>query len=254
MINFVKNHFLSLNRILENRLLLNTIYLILIIILFTICLIFFLFDKKNQYFNFYFPFLIDSIFIELIIWIIPTLIILGIGFYSVKSSFLINPLNKIYNNIKPLIVEIVSMNWKWMIIYPLQKVVSFNEICLPTLVPINLFLTSNSIMNSLCIPKYGIQFYCMSNCHKTVSLLILKHGFCHGISNNFSGNGFPFLKINIFSIIKKSFFYWINNIQNFNFLNISDYNKLSKPGFFFHPKFFKIRNNKIFLSIIKKNE
>ncbi|MBY0585322.1 hypothetical protein K5B08_00125, partial [Candidatus Carsonella ruddii] len=124
-------------------------------------------------------------------------------------------------------------------------------ICLPILTPIKIFLSSNNIMNTICIPKFGCQIYCMNNCNKYINFLLLKHGFCHGISSNYSGIGFSKLRMNIFSLIKKNFFYWIENVKKSNFFNIKKYNFLIKEGNFL-VKFFKIRNNKIFMSIINK--
>ncbi|WP_433927885.1 hypothetical protein [Candidatus Carsonella ruddii] len=245
MIN-IKKHFLSLNRIIENHLLLNTIYLIFLIAIFTFLISIFIYKKKNT-----FPFLINSKILEIIVWFIPSLIIFMLSIYTIKSSFFLNPIKNLYSNIKPLILEIVSMNWKWMIIYPIQKILTFNEICLPTLVPIKIYLSSNNIMNTLCIPKFGCQIYCMNNFNKYINILILKHGFCHAISSNYSGIGFNNLRINIFVLIKKNFFYWINNIKKSNIFNIKKYNFLIKEGTFL-TKFFKIRNNKIFISIINK--
>ncbi|MFI4847131.1 MAG: hypothetical protein ACH6QJ_00565 [Candidatus Carsonella ruddii] len=246
MINIIKKHFLSLNRILENYLLLNTIYLIIIIIIFTIMIInFIIFNKKK------FLFLIDSKKIEFLIWLIPSIIIIILSLYTIKSTFLLNPFKILYYNLKPLNIEIISLNWKWMIIYPSQKILLFNEILLPILIPIKITLSSNSIMNTLCIPKLGQQIYCMNNCKKIINILILKHGFMHASNSNYSGIGSINLKLTIFSVTKKNFFFWINNIKKSFYFNIYNYNCLIINGFF-NTKFFKIRNNKIFFTIIKK--
>lgn len=235
-----------MNRLIENQLLLNTIYLILLISIFTLLVSLFIIKNMKKI-----PFLIDSNLIEFIAFIFPSLIILILSIYTIKSNFYINPIKILYSNLKPLILEIISMNWKWMIIFPIQKILTFNEFCLPILIPIKIFLSSNNVLNTLCIPKFGFQFYCMSNSHKYINFLILKHGFCHGFSSNYSGIGFNKLRINIFLLIKKNFFYWVNNIKKSNFFNIKKYNLLIKEGSFVN-KFFKIRNNKIFYLIIKK--
>ncbi|BFI91000.1 cytochrome c oxidase subunit II transmembrane domain-containing protein [Candidatus Carsonella ruddii] len=243
----IKIHFLGINRFLENKLLLNTFYLIFLILIFMLIIFNFLYQDKKK-----FIFLIDSILIETIIWIIPTLIILLISLYTIKSSFYLNPFKNIYLNIKPLIIESISLNWKWMFIFPHQKILSFNEICLPIFIPIKLYLISNSIMNSLCIPKMGFQLYCMTNCIKYAYMLPLKHGISHAISSNYSGIGFKSMRINIFFVSKKTFFHWINVIKNLISFNIKNYNKIIKRGYFYYPKFFSIKNNKIFFSILKK--
>ncbi|WMC19854.1 MAG: hypothetical protein NVS86_01085 [Candidatus Carsonella ruddii] len=246
-INIIKIHFLGLNRILENKLLLNTFYLISLIFFLMLVVFNFLYKDIKNYI-----FLIDSIFIETIIWLVPTFIIFFISFYTIKSSFYLNPFKNIYFNIKPLIIETISLNWKWIFIFPHQKILSFNEICLPTLIPIKIFLISNSIMNSLCIPKIGFQLYCMTNCIKYVYVLPLKHGISHGFSSNYSGIGYKYMRINLFLVAKKTFFYWINIIHNSKIFNIKKYNKIIKKGGFYYPKFFSIRNNKVFFLILKK--
>lgn len=209
-------------------------------------IIIFIIKKNNQFLS-----LIDSKLIEFFVWFIPSIIIIILSIYTIKSSFFLNPFKNIYYNIKPLYLEIISMNWKWMIIYPLQKILTFNEILLPILIPIKIFLSSNSIINTICIPKFGNQIYCMSNSKKFVNILILKHGFCHAINSNYSGIGSINLKITVFAVIKKFFFYWINNIKKSIYFNIKNYNYLIKKGYFY-TKFFKIRNNKIYFLILKK--
>ncbi|XZR52582.1 MAG: hypothetical protein ACM3Q7_01080 [Candidatus Carsonella ruddii] len=246
-INIIKIHFLGINRILENRLLLNTFYLIFLILFLMLIIFNFLYKDTKK-----FIFLIDSIIIETLIWIIPTLIIFFISFYTIKSSFYLNPFKNIYLNIKPLIIESISLNWKWLFIFPNQKILSFNEICIPVLTPVKIFLISNSIMNSLCIPKIGFQLYCMTNCVKYAYFLSLKHGISHAISSNYSGIGYKFMRINFFFVTKKTFFYWIDIIKHSINFNIENYNKIIKKGGFYYPKFFNIRNNKVFYLIIKK--
>lgn len=246
MINIIKKHFLSLNRILENKLLLNTIYLIILITIFTFLVIILILKEKKKI-----PFLIDSKFIETIVWVFPSIIIVLISFFTIKSSLFLLPFKNFYFNLKPLILEIISMNWKWVVFLPTQKILSFNEICIPVLVPIKILLSSNSIMNTLCIPKIGTQIYSMNNCNKIINFIILKHGFCHALTSNYSGIGSVNLKLTIFSVIKKSFFYWVNNIKKSFFFGIKNYNSLIKKGHFY-TKFFKIRNSKIYFSIIKK--
>ncbi|MGP4128244.1 MAG: hypothetical protein ACTXNS_01050 [Candidatus Carsonella ruddii] len=246
-VNIIKIHFLGLNRILENRLLLNTFYLIILILFFMLTVFNFLYKDSKKL-----VFLIDSILIETIIWIVPTLIIFFISFYTIKSSFYLNPFKNSYLNIKPLIVETISLNWKWVFIFPYQKILSFNEICVPVLIPTKIYLFSNSVMNSLCIPKIGFQLYCMNNCIKYAYFIPIKHGLSHGISSNYSGIGYKFMRINLFLVSKKTFFYWINLIKNSMYFDIENYNRIIKKGFFYYPKFFNIRNNKVFFLLIQK--
>ncbi|AFP84397.1 cytochrome O ubiquinol oxidase subunit II [Candidatus Carsonella ruddii] len=248
MIIFINKHFVGLERIIENKILLNTIYLILIISTFLLTIITFIFLKRQIFI----PNSINSNFIEIIVWILPVLIIFFLSIYTIKSSFYINPLKNVYKNIKPLIIEIISLNWKWIIIYPKQKILLLNEMCIPLLIPIKIEIISNSLMNTLCIPKIGLQMYCMSNYKKLENLIIIKHGIMHGISSNFNGIGYSHMKICLFSIIKKNFFYWINNIKKKNFFfKTKNYNYLSKQSFINNSKFFSIYNNKLFFLILK---
>ncbi|AFP84037.1 cytochrome ubiquinol oxidase subunit II [Candidatus Carsonella ruddii] len=242
-----KIHFLGLNRILENKLLLNTIYLVLIILVFILIIFNYIYkNKKNTIF------LVDSLIIENIVWIFPTIIILLLSIYTIKSCFFLNPFKNIYLNIKPLIVECISLNWKWCFIFPKQKILTINEICLPICVPIKIYLLSNNVMNSLCIPKIGYQMYCMNNCINYFYFIILKHGLAHGLNTNYNGIGYNYMRFNLFFVIKKTFFEWVKNINKSLFINILFFNKIIKEGYLNFSKFFNIRNNKIFFSIIKK--
>ncbi|AFP83653.1 cytochrome O ubiquinol oxidase subunit II [Candidatus Carsonella ruddii] len=246
--NFIVKHFIGINRFIENKILLNTIYLIFIIIIFLLILIINSIFKNN----YFYPSLIDSFIIEFLIWLLPTILIVILSIYAIKSTIELNPLKSIYNNIKPLIIEIISLNWKWIIIFPKQKILLINEFCIPINIPIKIYLISNSIINSLCIPKIGCQLYCMTNYSKPIFFLLLKHGFMHGINSNFNGIGCSYMKMNIFSVINKNFFNWIEKIKKTKiFFNYKSYNNILKNGFLIYPKLFNIRNNKLFFFIQK---
>ncbi|BAF35201.1 cytochrome O ubiquinol oxidase subunit II [Candidatus Carsonella ruddii PV] len=247
MIIFINKHFIGLERILENKILLNTIYLILIISIFLIAIVTIILFKKQIFL----PNLINSNCLEILVWFLPTSIIFFLSIYTIKSSIYLNPLNNIYKNIKPLIIEIVSTNWKWIIIYPKQKILLLNEICIPLLIPIKMLIISNSLMNTICIPKIGLQMYCMSNYKKSLNLIAIKHGIMHGLSSNFNGIGYSHMKICLFSLIKKNFFYWLINIKKKKiFYNIKNYNFITKQSYIDNSKFFSIYNNKLFFLIL----
>jgi heme/copper-type cytochrome/quinol oxidase subunit 2 len=65
------------------------------------------------------------------------------------------PVQAAESNVKPVTVEAVAMDWKWLFIYPELKIATVNQLALPVNTPVNFKITSDSIMNSFFIPQLG---------------------------------------------------------------------------------------------------
>ncbi|MCE1718389.1 cytochrome o ubiquinol oxidase subunit II, partial [Enterobacter hormaechei] len=96
--------------------------------------------------------------------------------------------------VKPVTIEVISLDWKWLFIYPEQGIATVNEIVFPKDVPINFKITSDSVMNSFFIPQLGGQIYAMAGMQTKLHLIANSAGKYDGFSASYSGHGFSGMK------------------------------------------------------------
>jgi cytochrome o ubiquinol oxidase subunit 2 len=128
--------------------------------------------------------------IELIVWSIPILTIMFLGGVIWIGSHQLDPARPLDSRVPPLEVQVVSLDWKWLFIYPGQGVASVNRLVIPAGVPVHFQLTSASVMNSFFIHQLGSQIYTMNGMRTQLNLQADKPGRYYGQSAHFSGDGF----------------------------------------------------------------
>lgn len=155
-----------------------------------------------------------SIFLEFFIWIIPIFIVIFLASLSYKSTNLLDPKKSLPGNNSKILVEAISLDWRWLFIYPQYKIATINEIFLPKNTEINIHITSNSIMNSFFIPDLGGQIYAMAGMKTKLNLIANRVGVYKGISSNYSGKGFSNMKFHV-HIVKdfKKLKEWIQTVK-----------------------------------------
>ena len=168
--------------------------------------------------------------IEAVVWGIPCAIILVLGIITWKTTHELDPYRPLDSNVKPVTIEVVALDWKWLFIYPDQHIATINEIAFPTDVPVNFKITSDSVMNAFFIPALGTQIYAMAGMQTQVNLIANQPGVYDGLSANFSGAGFPDMKFQAHAGSKADFDAWVAKVQaSTNKLGLDNYNELAKP-------------------------
>src|SRR5690349_21825084 len=141
--------------------------------------------------------------LELVIWGAPLLIIIALGLITWISTHKLDPyrpLDRLDANrpiaagTKVLEVQVVSLDWKWLFIYPEQGIATVNELVAPIDTPIRFKLTSSTVMNAFYIPTLAGMIYTMPAMETTLNAVINKPGNYKGMSSNFSGDGFSHMK------------------------------------------------------------
>ena len=128
--------------------------------------------------------------IEIVVWVVPIIIVIILGVITWTSTHDLDPYKPLDHEATPITVEVVSLNWKWLFIYPELGVASVNEVAFPANVPINFKITSDTAMNSFFIPQLGSQIYSMAGMATQLHLIANEPGTFDGISANYSGAGF----------------------------------------------------------------
>ena len=158
----------------------------------------------------YWPTFTHSGRIELIIWSIPALVIFFLGGVAWTSSFLLDPARPLDSQVKPLEIQVVSLDWKWLFIYPEQGVASVNRLTVPAGVPLRLRLTSASVWNVFWVPELGSMLYCMHGMVGTLYLQADRPGVYHGRSAMISGDGFADMHFDTDAVSPEDFTRWVS--------------------------------------------
>ncbi|MGI1986999.1 ubiquinol oxidase subunit II [Shewanella glacialipiscicola] len=187
-------------------------------------------DGRDQ--EIYAPKWAHSTAIETVVWIVPIVIVIILGVITWRSTHDLDPYKPLVHEAKPITVEVVSMDWKWLFIYPEQGVASVNELAFPANVPVNFKITSDTAMNSFFIPQLGSQIYSMAGMTTKLHLIANEPGIFDGISANYSGAGFAGMKFKaIATQTPADFDAWIAKVkQQKHTLDSAAYAALAKPS------------------------
>ncbi len=147
--------------------------------------------------------------IELIIWAIPALVILFLGGIAWIGSHDLDPPKALETRTPPLEVEVVSLDWRWLFIYPSERIATVNYLVVPTGVPVHFRLTSTSVMNSFFIPQLGSQIYTMAGMTTQLNLLADEPGSYSGLSAQFSGPGFSDMRFTLRAESGEGYAAWV---------------------------------------------
>lgn len=147
--------------------------------------------------------------IEMIIWSIPTLVILFLGGIAWTGSHDLDPFAPLQETTAPLDIEVISLDWRWLFIYPREGIASLNRLVVPAGVPIRFRLTSTTVMNSFFIPQLGSQIYAMPNMVTQLNLEADQPGTFEGLSAQFSGDGFSDMRFDLVSMANEAFTDWV---------------------------------------------
>lgn len=194
--------------------------------------------------------------IEAVVWAIPTLIILALGAVTWVSTHALDPHKPVAPHAskpdaRPIEVEVVSLDWKWLFIYPQYNIASVNELALPVGTPVHFKLTSATVMNSFFIPQLGSQIYTMTGMQTQLSLRADEVGTYDGISANYSGEGFAGMKFQARAMSDADFAAWVATARSAPAtLDGAAYASLAQPGLSGKPVFYTAPDPTLFHNIL----
>jgi len=152
--------------------------------------------------------------IELIVWSIPLLTVILLGGVAWIGSHDLDPAKPLASDTPPLEVQGVSLDWKWLFIYPGQRVASVNQLVVPAGVPLHFSLTSASVMNVFFIPQLGSMIYTMNGMRTQLNLRADTLGTFRGQSSHYSGDGFSDMHFDVQAVPTEQFTAWIEATRN----------------------------------------
>jgi len=219
----------------------STILMLLIIIPVIVLTLFFAWRyRKGNTAARYEPDWDHSTQLELVIWGAPLLIIVALGLLTWINTHTLDPYRPLSRlddkrpipaETKPLNVEVVALDWKWLFIYPDLGIATVNELAAPVDVPIRFKITASTVMNSFYIPALAGQIYAMPGMQTTLNAVINHPGDFDGFSANYSGAGFSDMHFKFHSMKAEDFAHWVQASKSeTTALNRADYLQLEKPS------------------------
>ena len=169
--------------------------------------------------------------IDFVVWSIPALVVILLGGVNWISSHELDPRAPIAAKAKPLEVDVVSLDWKWLFIYPDQHVASVDRLVIPAGIPIRFSLTSGSVMTAFFVPQLGSMIYTMNGMVTHLNLRADQAGDLQGLSAHFSGDGFPDMLFDVHVVSPLDFPKWVEaTAKSDSVLNADAYKKLSQQS------------------------
>ncbi len=178
--------------------------------------------------------------LELLIWGGPLIIIIALGLITWITTHTLDPyrpLDRIKPNqpvsadVKPLVVEVVALDWKWLFIYPDLGIATVNELAAPINVPITFKITASTVMNSFFIPALAGQIYAMPSMQTKLHAVINQQGVYEGFSANYSGAGFSKMRFKFTGMSESDFDSWVSSVKDTKEeLTRENYLALEKPS------------------------
>ena len=178
--------------------------------------------------------------LELVIWAAPLVIIIALGAVTWISTHTLDPYRPLRridaaravgDDVKPLVVEVVALDWKWLFIYPELGIATVNELAAPIDVPISFKITGSSVMNSFFIPALAGQIYAMPGMETKLHAVMNKPGVYDGFSANYSGAGFSNMRFKFHGMTGADFDRWVQSAKaGGNTLSREAYLQLEKPS------------------------
>jgi len=194
-----------------------------------------------------------SLPIEIVVWTVPALIILFLGILTWKTSHELDPYRPLDSKVKPINVEVVALDWKWLFIYPDLGIATVNQLAMPVGTPVNFRITSDAVMNSFFIPQLGSQIYAMAGMQTRLHLIADEAGDYAGISSNYSGKGYSDMKFRALAMSDADFDAWVARAREASQrLSMDEYATVARPSAKNPVQYFSSVDPNLFRNIVAK--
>ena len=200
--------------------------------------------------------------LELVIWGAPLLIIIALGLITWITTHTLDPYRSLDRisaqqplpaDVKPLTVEVVALDWKWLFIYPDLGIATVNELAAPVNVPIRFKITASNVMNSFYIPALAGQIYAMPSMQTKLHAVINEPGQYEGFSANYSGAGFSHMRFKFLGMSQQDFDHWVQaGKAHKNELTREAYLTLEKPSIKDPVQFYGSVTPELFSAVINR--
>jgi cytochrome o ubiquinol oxidase subunit 2 len=152
--------------------------------------------------------------LEVLVWAVPAMTVILVGGVAWVGSHDLDPRKPIASTAKAVRVQVVSLDWKWLFIYPEHGIASVNQLTIPVGTPVSFELTSSSVMNSFFVPQLAGQIYTMAGMATRLHLQADHVGTYRGLSAQFSGDGFSDMRFAVDAVPPEDFARWVTTARS----------------------------------------
>lgn len=190
--------------------------------------------------------------LELIVWAIPALVIVFLGGIAWFGSHALDPYRPLGSKGKTLEIQVVSLDWKWLFIYPDEGIAATNQLVIPAGTPVHFRITSASVWNAFFVPQLGTMIYSMAGMVTQLNLRADSPGVFHGLSGMFSGEKFADMHFETRALTTADYRQWVTNSQHSDAsLDKAAYAKLAQTRDTSPPTVYRVSDSTLFTSIIE---
>jgi len=240
----------------DERNLLLIIQALMLVIVLPVYILTFVFSWKynaNNPKGSYDPDLVDNTAAEFIWWGVPLILTAIVSVLTWVKTHQLDPFKPLESDRKPLTVQVIALQWKWLFLYPEQQVASLNFLQIPVDTPIRFEITADAPMNSFWIPDLGGQIYAMPKMKTILNLMASNTGDFRGSSANISGEGFASMHFITRSSTDEDFQKWITEAkESSQKLDFKSYNQLTSPSQGNPATTYSLQDTHLFEQIINK--
>jgi cytochrome o ubiquinol oxidase subunit 2 len=188
--------------------------------------------------------------IEAVVWSIPILTIMFIGGVIWIGSYQLDPFRPLDSRTPPVEVQVVSLDWKWLFIYPQQGIATVNQLVVPVGTPVHFSITSASVFNTFFVPRMGSMIYAMPGMVSQLNLQADRPATFLGQSGHFSGDGFSDMQFQVRSVPPAEFAAWTNAVRSTGrLLDLPAYAQLARQSHNVPPLAFRAVDPRLFHAI-----
>lgn len=240
----------------DERNLLFIVQGIMLLVIIPVYILTFIFSWKYRAYNSkakYDPDLVDNRLAEYIWWGVPLFFTIIICVLTWVKTYQLDPFKPIVSDKKPITIQVVALQWKWLFIYPDENIASVNFAQFPENTPIDFEITADAPMNSFWIPDLGGQIYAMPKMRTKLHLIADKTGDFRGSSANLSGEGFSGMHFIVRASLEDEYHKWLEDAkQSAKVLDSSAYDQLAKPSSNNAVEIYTLSGGNLFDQIIDK--
>jgi cytochrome o ubiquinol oxidase subunit 2 len=191
--------------------------------------------------------------IELVVWAIPAMVIILLGGVAWIGSYELDPAKPLSERQAPVEIQVVSLDWKWLFIYPNEGVASVNQLVVPAGVPLRFSITSASVWNVFFVPQLGSMIYAMNGMRTQMNLQADETGTFQGLSAHFSGDGFSDMHFPVRAVRSEEFAAWVRATRGVGpTLDGAAYTALARQSMNLPPSTFGAVTPELFAQVVRQ--
>ncbi|MBI5272624.1 MAG: COX aromatic rich motif-containing protein [Chlamydiia bacterium] len=229
---------------------------IMLLVIIPVYILTFIFSWKYRAHNAkakYDPDLVDNRIAEYIWWGVPLVFTIIICVLAGVKTYELDPFKPLVSDKKPMKIQVVALQWKWLFIYPEEKIATVNFVQFPEQTPIDFEITADAPMNSFWIPDLGGQIYAMPKMKTKLHLIADKTGEFRGASANLSGEGFAGMHFIAKASSDEEYQQWLQSARGAaKTLHLSEYETLALPSKNNAPEVYQLQEERLFDQIMDR--